>query len=196
MFIIMEDEKRNLRSFWSEKVVIIRDEEWGEGDECSSSVDTRSHWFSVTFKSPSSSTATSPQSLHPHTSDSGPWFPSPAMNLKWPSIAGACLNLLYSQLSKSQQVTRNRLPRGWWVSRMGHPQRSPKMELNMRPLLDTDQQFADHSPVNSVLTELGRLCKAPNCFASFRLFSLHGSNFYKQTRGVINDRQDADKVGG
>lgn len=116
------------------------------------------------------------------------------MNLKRPSIAGACLNLLYGQLSKSQQLTLNRLPRGWWVSRMGHPQRSPKTELNMRPLLDTDQQFADHSSVNSVLTELDRLCKAPNCFAHSRLFSLHGRNFYKRTRGVMNDRQDADKV--
>lgn len=194
MLIITDDEKRNLKSFWSEKVLIITDEKRGVEDECSPSVDTGSHWFSVTFKSGSSSTVTSPQSLLPHTSDSGPWFPSPAMNLKRPSTAGACLNLLYSQLSKSQQLTQNRSTCGWWVSRMGHPQRSPKTELNMRPLLDTDQQFADHSSVNSALTELNRLCKAPNCFACFRLFSLRGRNFYKQTRGVINDRQDADKV--
>lgn len=90
--------------------------------------------FSVSPLNLTSSSATFLQSSLPqHPGLQGPRFLQPAMNFKKAFNRPACLNLHRGQLCKSLQLTPNQLPHGWWVSRMGRPQRTTETGLNMKP---------------------------------------------------------------
>lgn len=55
------------------------------------------------------------------------------MNFKRPSIAWPVLICTRVSSLNPWQLTPNQLLHGWWVSRMGHPQRTPETGLNMKP---------------------------------------------------------------
>ncbi len=86
-----------------------------------------------TFKSHSSSTATFLQSSFPPHLGQWALIPQSCNEFKKAFNRPACLDLHSGHLSKSRQLTPNQLPHGWWVSRMGHPHRTPEMGLNMKP---------------------------------------------------------------
>lgn len=97
----------------------------------------------------------------------------------------ACLDLHWGQLRKSRQLTPNQLPHGWWVSRMGHPQRTLEMGLNMKP----------HWPLLSSLLfhrlHANPLCKDKPLIASPSLSS--SACLLAISRAVINGKWRTNK---